>query len=165
MDAREQLARIEGLGEVVVGTDLEPDDAIDVVALGSEHDDGCQVTASAKAAADRKTILAGQHQVEDDQIEQFALQKAVHRAAVLCHEHLESLLTQVAAQQVTDAGVVIDDEQAGGTSSRLRAHRCEQCRFGFRHVEIVQPGCAAQARPLPCVTPVASSRRTGAFRG
>ena len=33
VDARHQLARVEGLGEVVVGAHLEADDAVDVVAL------------------------------------------------------------------------------------------------------------------------------------
>jgi hypothetical protein len=33
-----QFARIERLGEVVVGTHLQPDDAIDLFAHGGEHD-------------------------------------------------------------------------------------------------------------------------------
>jgi hypothetical protein len=37
MDARHQLARIEWPRHVVVGADLEPDDAVDVIALGGQH--------------------------------------------------------------------------------------------------------------------------------
>ena len=36
--ARQQLARVERLGQVVVGAELEADDLVDVVALGGEHD-------------------------------------------------------------------------------------------------------------------------------
>ncbi len=38
-DARHQLARRERLDDVVVGPELEPDDAIGLVATGREHDD------------------------------------------------------------------------------------------------------------------------------
>ena len=39
VDARDELARIERLGEVVVGAHFQADDAIDVLALGRQHDD------------------------------------------------------------------------------------------------------------------------------
>src|SRR5688572_20210347 len=39
LDASDELARVEGLRQVIVGADFEADDAIDVVALGGEHDD------------------------------------------------------------------------------------------------------------------------------
>jgi hypothetical protein len=39
-DARQQLARLEGFGQVVVGADLQADDAVHRVALGGEHHDG-----------------------------------------------------------------------------------------------------------------------------
>ena len=39
LDARHQLARVEGLGDVVVGAHLEADDAIDDRAGGRQHDD------------------------------------------------------------------------------------------------------------------------------
>src|SRR5205085_6494804 len=40
LDARDQLARVEGLREVVVRADLQPHDAVDVVAAGREHQHG-----------------------------------------------------------------------------------------------------------------------------
>ena len=38
LDAREQLAQVEGLGDVVVGADLEPDDLVDRVAAAGDDD-------------------------------------------------------------------------------------------------------------------------------
>src|SRR6218665_1786852 len=53
MDAREHLARVEGLAQVVVGPHLQADDAIDILALGGEHDDRRAVIGRAQTAADR----------------------------------------------------------------------------------------------------------------
>src|SRR5262249_10445187 len=39
LDSPEQLARVEGLGDVVIGAELESDDAIDVLATRGQHDD------------------------------------------------------------------------------------------------------------------------------
>ena len=72
VDAGQQLARVEGLGQVVVGADLEADDAVDVLALGGEHDDRRAVVGGAQAPADRQAVLAGQHQVEHDQVDGLA---------------------------------------------------------------------------------------------
>ena len=38
-DAGQQLARVERLGEIVVGAHLQPDDPVRVLADGGEHDD------------------------------------------------------------------------------------------------------------------------------
>ena len=85
VDARDQLARIERLGEVIVGAHLQADDAIDVLALGGEHDDRHRLAGAAQAAAYRQAVLAGQHQVEHEQVRRIALQLAcrgrVRRAA------------------------------------------------------------------------------------
>jgi hypothetical protein len=37
-DARQQLARAEGLGQVVVGAHFQADDAVDLVGTRGEHD-------------------------------------------------------------------------------------------------------------------------------
>ena len=114
MDARQQLARVEGLGQVVVGADLEADDAVDVLDLGGEHDDRRRVVGRAQAAADRQAVFAGQHQVEHDQVDGLARQHAVQRLGVFGQQDLEAFLRQVAAQQVADARIVVDDDDAVG---------------------------------------------------
>src|SRR5467141_3932873 len=40
LDAREQFARAEGLGHVIVGAHLEPDDAVGFLAASREHENG-----------------------------------------------------------------------------------------------------------------------------
>ena len=50
LDAPEELAWVEGLGDIVVGAELEPDDAVDVLAARRQHDDR-QLRAAAQLAA------------------------------------------------------------------------------------------------------------------
>ena len=59
LEARAQLARVERLGDVVVGADLEADDAVDDVAGAGDHDDA-DVVALAQVAREREAVLAGQ---------------------------------------------------------------------------------------------------------
>jgi len=40
LDAQHDFTRAEGLGDVIVGAELEADDAVDLLALRGEHDQG-----------------------------------------------------------------------------------------------------------------------------
>ena len=66
-DPREQLARRERLGDVVVGADLEAEHAIGFFAARGHHDDR-HVDARAQLAADLDAVAAGQHQIEHDAV-------------------------------------------------------------------------------------------------
>ncbi|CAM2169518.1 hypothetical protein BLAT2472_11146 [Burkholderia latens] len=114
VNARDQFARVERLRQVIVGAHLETDDSIDILALRGEHDDRCAVVAAAQAAADRQAVLAGQHQVEHQQVEALAHPELVHRGRVLRDVYVETLLAEISAQQIAQARVVVDDENLGG---------------------------------------------------
>ena len=70
------------------------------------------VAGAAQAPADRQAILAGQHQVEDDQVEMFADPQLVHLGGVTDGFHFQALFAEIANQQVAQATVVVDDEKA-----------------------------------------------------
>ena len=72
LDPRQQFARVERLGQVVVGAQFQALDAAALVALGGEHDDRHLIVLFAQAAAGSEAVLAGKHQVEHNQLEQFA---------------------------------------------------------------------------------------------
>ena len=76
--AREQLARVEGLRHVVVGADLEADDAVDDLARAGDHDDA-DVVALAQVAGEREPVLARQAQVEQHDVGRRALELGAHR--------------------------------------------------------------------------------------
>src|SRR6185369_6517926 len=119
VDTGQQFARIERLAQVIVGADLQPDDPIHVLAFGREHDDGRAVIGRPQAAADRKSVFARHHEVEYDQVGRFAQHEAVQGFPVLGQDDLESFLGQIAAQEVADSGVIVDDEDLVGTGYSL----------------------------------------------
>ena len=73
--ARQQFARTEGFGQIIVGAHFQANHAIDLVALGRQHQDRDRVP-GAQPAADRRAVLAGKHQIEDDEIGPQPLQDA-----------------------------------------------------------------------------------------
>ena len=67
LDAAHELARGERLGDVVVGAELEAEDAVDLVAARGQHDDG-DVGGGAQVRAMSSPDLPGKHDVEDDEV-------------------------------------------------------------------------------------------------
>ena len=114
MNARHEFARVERLRQVIVGAHLEADDAIHVFTLRGEHDDRRAVVAAAQAAADRQAVFAREHQVEHEQVETLAHPELVHCGRVFRDVDIETLLAEIAAQQIAQARVVVDDENLGG---------------------------------------------------
>ena len=74
---------------------------------------GMLVAGAAQPPADRQAVLAGQHQVEHHQVEALAREQLVHRVRVRHGAHDESLLGEVAVEQVAQPHVVVDDEDLG----------------------------------------------------
>jgi hypothetical protein len=72
-DARQQLTMAEGLGDVVVGSELEAGDAVVLGRARREHDDGHvpRVGARPQDAADFHAADDRQIQVEDDEVGRF----------------------------------------------------------------------------------------------
>jgi hypothetical protein len=109
VDACQQLARVERLGEVVVRAHLQADDAVDLVAARREHDYR-QPGARSQVAAQAQAVLARQHDIEHDEVGAARLQDAPHLAAVGGARDAKAVALEVIAQQPADFGVVIDDE-------------------------------------------------------
>src|ERR1051326_7255063 len=70
LNARDQLARAEGLGHVVVAADLQAEDAVDFVGAGCEkqYRRARQHCGLADLAAELEAIDIGQHDVQQDEI-------------------------------------------------------------------------------------------------
>ena len=71
---------IERLRDVVVGADLEADDAVDDAVRGRHHDDA-HVVALAQVARQREPVLAREPDVEQHDVRQVALDRLAHVAA------------------------------------------------------------------------------------
>ena len=66
LHARDELTGVERLGQIVVGAHLEPDDLVDVVVAGGEHEDR-DVGRLPDPAAHVDPVDIGEHEVEHDQ--------------------------------------------------------------------------------------------------
>src|SRR4029079_16630363 len=92
--------------------DLEPDDPVDLLAERREHHDR-DIRARAQLAANLETALVRQHEVEDDQVEARALERAPRLLAIGYRRGLETVLLEIVAQQRAYLAIVVDDENVG----------------------------------------------------
>ena len=115
---RHQLPGRERLDQVVVGAQLEAEDAVDLVVARREEEDG-HGAAGADLAADVEAVAGSrQADVEDDDPRVLLLEDLQALLAVAGQEHAEALAAQVQVHQVGDVRVVLDDDHG----PVLRAH-------------------------------------------
>jgi hypothetical protein len=110
---------------VVVGAAFEPEH---FVALGSQrrqHEDR-HVAVDALVAdrpAERHTVDAGQHQVEDDDVERFLEGELEARPAVAHRQAAVAGAVELVRDQLADAPLVLNEEHAGRRNrDRLGGH-------------------------------------------
>ena len=116
--ARDQLTRRKRLREVVISTDLEADDLVQLAVARGQHDHG-NVALPAQRARDLESVPAGQHDVEDHQVGTRLAERHKSLIAVVRSEDLEALLPECVPERVTKIHVVVDDEK---TSHRAEAN-------------------------------------------
>jgi hypothetical protein len=107
--AGQQFAGVERLGHVVVGAQLQPDDAVGLLTHGREHHDR-HVALAAHPAGQFQPTLAGQHQVEHHQLEVPGRPRAPRLPCVADGRDPEAVSLQEAGKQVAYFPVIIDDE-------------------------------------------------------
>ena len=114
-NARQQLARLKGLGQVVIRAQLQADDAVHCVALGREHEHrhagGC-AGQGADAAAHLQAVHAGEHEIENDQIGRAFLHGSQAAGAVALVGKGKAGLLQVFAHHAGQAGIVFNHQKA-----------------------------------------------------
>ncbi len=115
-DAGQDLAQVERFGNVIVRTGLEPGDLVDDIPLAGQHDDGGSAALS-DVVGQREAVLAGQHEIEQNEIGPLTVQRRAHRGSVRGLADLEALVIQVTTQHRSDARIVIHDEDM-----HLRGH-------------------------------------------
>jgi hypothetical protein len=109
VDARDELRRVEGLGQIVVGPHLEPDDPVDLFAFRGQHDDRDGFAGAANPSAHRESVFAGQHEIQHDQMRRVALELFVEVPCVRERWRPGILVRVVARQEVAQTHVVVDD--------------------------------------------------------
>ena len=113
-DPGHELSRTERLGDVVVGTELETENAVGFTAFGRKKNYGnCRQTRSlADVAADLETILAGDHDVENEKSRALALGIGENVRSGGIDANDETLIFKVMADESGNIGIVFNDEDA-----------------------------------------------------
>ena len=127
IDAREQLARVEGLVEVVVRARGQPDDRVLAAGLGGEQQHRDRVGLGIRAQAPRQldAIEARHHHVAHDHVGQELARQPPRARAVPRLRHLVLRLEQL-LEPVADVVVVVHDqhERACAPHSGFPASQC-----------------------------------------
>ena len=133
-DAGHDLLEAEGLGDVVVAAHREPLDLVlDRVTRG-DKDDRQQPAGLPQPAGHLEPVHVGEHDVEDDEVGVVLRGAGDRRPPVAGHGHVEAGEPQRGREQLTDVGLVLDDEERGFGDGRFgqQAHRRILGRFPGR---------------------------------
>ncbi len=106
LDPRDELARRERLGHVVVGADLQPDDAVDLIGPRGQHQDRQLAPLAPQRAHDLEAVDHRQAEVEDQQVGPGA-RRAQRGRPVRRLLAAEPLPPQVVHHQLADGRVVL----------------------------------------------------------
>jgi len=138
-DPGDQLARAERLGEIIVGAEFEPDDAVGLAALGRDEDDR-HVAGAAKLAAQIDAAGPRQHDVEQHEIDRPLFERAPHFGRGRGGPDSVAILLQRAGSERAERRVVLDQDDIGG------GHRPASKRF-MRPDLILVPSALKHAAP------------------
>ena len=107
--ARHDLAHAEGLDDVVVGAELEPDDPVGLRPAGGDHDDR-DVRAAPQLSADVAAVAVGQAQVEQHEVGPLlggGAQRVGRRGG---QDRAEPLALERVPERLRDRRLVLDEE-------------------------------------------------------
>ena len=110
----EKLLGREGLDHVVVGADLEPEHAIDLVTLGGQHHDGQRGGRGilAEAPAHLEAVHRRHHEVEQDEIRRGRLHLAERLFAAGGRRDLVAFPLEMMDDELADVRLVLHDQHA-----------------------------------------------------
>ena len=111
-DTRDQFAHEERLHYIVVGTDLQADDAVGLGAARSQENNryASQVGLGTDSLTDLQAVAVGKHDIEQHQVRPRLPAKFERVLARLGVQAVEALLLQVIAQQGNQVGIIFDKE-------------------------------------------------------
>lgn len=112
--ARGELFEVEGLGEIVVRTEVEPLDAVLRRATGREHENGCGVARIAQRAQHGIAVELGQHHVQHDSVEMIVHRKVEPRFTVGDGFHDVSFLFKSTLDEAGNLAFVFDNQYSHG---------------------------------------------------
>jgi hypothetical protein len=110
-DARQQLARVERLGEIIVGAQLQPDDLVGIVAPRGHHDER-RAPALADAPGESEAVHPGQHEIHQQDVEPARRQLLQGLPAVHRKGRGHAVLPEELLEQPGELAIVLDEQRA-----------------------------------------------------
>ncbi len=107
---REQHAGRHGLGDELVGAELEAHDAVEILLPRGEEEDGQRGAAGPRLAADLEPVQARQHHVQEQQVRIEVAQAPQGAVASAFPVQLQPVASQVIADEPGQALVVLDEQ-------------------------------------------------------
>src|SRR3954447_22835513 len=119
--AASELPDRKRLGDVVVGSDLEAEDLVSLVAASGEHDDR-HLAAASKATADLDSVDSRQHHVENHEVEALGRELVQGLPAVQGGHHLVAVTAKRIGEERLNRLLVVDQQHSGdGVGHALKA--------------------------------------------
>ncbi len=99
---------MERLGQIVVRAHFETDDAVDDLAPPGQDDDP-DAQFLTQRAGQRQSVLTGQHQIQNDEIDRGLRHHPAHLGAVLSGRNPVTLAGQIFLNEIADFPLIVDD--------------------------------------------------------
>jgi hypothetical protein len=116
-DPRAELADRERLRHVVVGAQVQPDDAVRLLAAGGQHQDRDFDPVGPQLPADVVPARPRQHQIENQEVRALLPDQAQAGLAVPGGQHLVGLEPEAVRQRAQQGRLVFDDEDPAHVAS------------------------------------------------
>ena len=98
LDPRQELGHAEGLGDVVVGPQLQSQDPVGLLSSRRQHDDGRTRLVRAQGAAQVQAAHPGQHDVQNDQVHLLFRKKSQGALGIARGQDTVPLVLEVVGQ-------------------------------------------------------------------
>ena len=109
--AGDELARAEGLDDVVVGAGLEAEEAVGLLDPSREHDDG-HIGLTAQNPRHIDAVKLRKTEIEDDEIGMPATGELQSLRAVARRDHGEARMLQIIARNLGDLTLIVHDQHS-----------------------------------------------------
>ena len=110
LHTRDQFARIEWLGEVVVGAKFETENFIDIFIARREHENRGGMICRPQTAAHLEAVEFREHYIQHDQGGMFVARQIERRLAVFCRDDAKTFAFEIHPREFDDGGFVVDEE-------------------------------------------------------
>jgi hypothetical protein len=125
-DPREQFAKGEWLGKVIIRAGVEPGDDMGLGIAGCKHKHGRRIAVVTEFAHHLPAVHARQHQVEQNDVKGMLASEGDAVEAVQGSDHGVTVFAKAIAQQIAHPSFIFDDENSHEAALREDIRRSKK---------------------------------------